>query len=498
MLQLEIGINKRKPAERSWLRSRVSVEVPLRSKQSGESNEERTMTRFVKQSLIATDADTLFAWHARPGAFERLLPPWESMEIRRAAASLGNGDRAEVALRIGPFQKTWIAEHYSLPDEIGFRDVQVRGPFAKWEHRHQMTPVDGTSSWLEDEIEYREPLGWLGRCVAGTFIERSIARTFAYRHRVTMADLAVHQQRQGQRPMNVLVSGSTGLVGSAVVPFLTTGGHRVLRLVRGKSGGPDEVAWDPAGGTIDAAQLEGVDAVVHLAGENIATGRWNAAKKARIRDSRVNGTRVLCDALAKLKQKPRVLVCASAIGFYGHRGDDEMTETSSPGDSFLSQVCRDWELATESARQAGIRVVNLRIGVVLTPRGGALEKMLLPFKLCAGGIVGSGKQVWSWIAIDDVVGAIHHSLVRVDLAGPINAVSPQPVTNRDFTKTLGRVLGRPTIFPMPAFAVRLAFGEMGEELLLGSTRVVPTWLQQSGYEYRCPTLEGALRHLLGR
>jgi uncharacterized protein len=298
--------------------------------------------------------------------------------------------------------------------------------------------------------------------------------------------------------MNVLVTGATGLVGSTVVPFLTTGGHQVLRLVRQSTGRDNEVVWNPDAGSIDSKKLNGLDGVVHLAGENIAAGRWTAAKKARIRDSRVNGTGLLCETLAQLSKPPKVLVCASAIGYYGDRGNDELSETSPPGTSFLCDVCRDWELATDSARLAGIRVVNLRIGVVLTPRGGALEKMLLPFKLCAGGKVGHGRQYWSWIAIDDVVGAIHHALTTGGLFGPVNAVSPEPVTNVVFTKTLGRVLRRPTIIPMPAFAAKLALGEMADELLLASTRVVPRRLTETGYQFRCPTLEAALRHVLGR
>ncbi|MFM9966264.1 MAG: TIGR01777 family oxidoreductase [Planctomycetaceae bacterium] len=298
--------------------------------------------------------------------------------------------------------------------------------------------------------------------------------------------------------MNILVTGSTGLVGSAVVQFLTTGGHRVLRLVRIAPRNADEIAWNPTAGTIDADKLEGVDAVVHLAGDNIAHGRWSAAKKARIRDSRVLGTRLLSTALAKLNRKPRVFVCASAIGYYGHRGDEVMTESSPPGLTFISTVCRDWEAATEPARQAGIRVVNLRIGVVLTPRGGALAKMLTPFKLCVGGVVGTGRQYWSWIALDDVVGAIHHAITHDELSGPVNAVSPEPLANAAFTKILGRVLHRPTIAPLPAFVVKLMLGEMGDELLLASTRVLPNRLQETGYQFRCPTLEGALRHVLGR
>lgn len=298
--------------------------------------------------------------------------------------------------------------------------------------------------------------------------------------------------------MNILVTGSTGLVGSAVVQFLTTGGHRVLRLVRIAPRNADEIAWNPTAGTIDADKLEGVDAVVHLAGDNIAHGRWSAAKKARIRDSRVLGTRLLSTALAKLNRKPRVFVCASAIGYYGHRGDEVMTESSPPGLTFISTVCRDWEAATEPARQAGIRVVNLRIGVVLTPRGGALAKMLTPFKLCVGGVVGTGRKYWSWIALDDVVGAIHHAITHDELSGPVNAVSPEPLANAAFTKILGRVLHRPTIAPLPAFVVKLMLGEMGDELLLASTRVLPNRLQETGYQFRCPTLEGALRHVLGR
>ncbi len=361
-----------------------------------------------------------------------------------------------------------------------------------------MSPSDRQTSWLDDHIHYTEPFGSLGRLLLGPMIQRSIERTFGYRHRVTAADLSAHRRTQGIAPMNVLVTGATGLVGSTIVPFLTTGGHQVLRLVRQSTGRDDEVVWNPDAGTIDSKKLNGLDAVVHLAGENIASGRWTAAKKARIRDSRINGTGLLCQTLAQLTKPPKVLVCASAIGYYGDRGDQEMFESSSPGTSFLCDVCRDWEHATDSARLAGIRVVNLRIGVVLTPRGGALEKMLLPFKLCAGGNVGHGRQYWSWIAIDDVVGAIHHALTTGGLFGPVNAVAPEPVTNAVFTKTLGRVLRRPTIIPMPAFAAKLALGEMADELLLASTRVIPRRLTETGYQFRCPTLEVALRHVLGR
>ena len=297
--------------------------------------------------------------------------------------------------------------------------------------------------------------------------------------------------------MHIAVSGSSGMVGSALISSLTREGHRVTRLVRRPAGG-DDVAWDIAQGVKDLPRLEGVDAVVHLAGESIAAGRWTAALKETIRRSRVEGTRRLSESLARLPRRPKVLVSASAVGFYGNRGEEMLREDSAPGSDFLAQVCREWEAATEPASRAGIRVVQLRFGMILSPAGGALKKMLLPFKLGAGGRIGSGTQYVSWIGIDDVAGVIHHAIVTEFLRGPANAVAPTPVTNAEYTRTLARVLSRPAIAPMPAFAARLAFGEMADALLLASQRVMPTRLQASGYKFRYPELEGALRHLLGR
>jgi uncharacterized protein len=299
--------------------------------------------------------------------------------------------------------------------------------------------------------------------------------------------------------MKVLVTGASGLVGSALVPYLTTGGHRITCLVRSQPRpGAAEMRWDPASGVEDSGGLEGMEAVVHLAGENIAGGRWTAARKARIRSSRVMGTRTLCETLTRLSQPPKVLVSASAIGYYGDRGAEPLWENSAFGTGFLAEVCRAWEEATQPAVQKGIRVVLLRIGIVLSPAGGALAKMLIPFKLGLGGVIGSGNQYMSWIALDDVVSVIAHALVTDTLQGPVNAVAPYPVTNREFTKTLGRVLKRPTMFPLPGFGARLAFGEMADALLLASTRVEPKRLLATQYVFRYPELEGALRHLLGK
>jgi len=297
--------------------------------------------------------------------------------------------------------------------------------------------------------------------------------------------------------MRILISGSSGLVGSALCPALSGAGHDVVRLVRPGSKAPTaSIPWDPSSGNVDESALDGIDAVIHLAGENIATGRWTPARKERIRSSRVDGTRVLSEALARMGHPPGAMICASAIGLYGDRGDELLRETSASGSSFLARVCVDWEAAAGSAVGAGIRVAALRFGVILTPRGGALGRMLPPFRLGLGGKVGDGGQYMSWISLDDAVGAIVHALDRDEIRGPVNAVAPGPVTNLEFTRTLGRVLSRPTIFPMPAVAARLAFGEMADELLLASTRVEPARLLATGFRFRHPELEGALRDLL--
>lgn len=297
--------------------------------------------------------------------------------------------------------------------------------------------------------------------------------------------------------MKIVVTGSTGMVGSALVPTLRREGHEVVRLVRAvrPADGPS-VRWDPSTGTLDAQGLEGCEAVVHLAGENIAAGRWTPAQKAKIRDSRVQGTQVLCKALATLTAPPRVLVCASAVGYYGARGEERLTETSAPGRGFLAEVGQAWEVAAAPAVQRGIRTVHLRFGMILSRTGGALAKMLPPFRLGVGGVIGTGRQYWSWISLDDAVGVIQQALTTDALRGPVNVVAPQSLTNAEFTKVLGRLLHRPTLVPVPAFAARLAFGEMADALLLASTRVEPMRLLAAAYPYRLPELEGALRHLL--
>jgi uncharacterized protein (TIGR01777 family) len=293
----------------------------------------------------------------------------------------------------------------------------------------------------------------------------------------------------------VLVSGSRGLIGSALVPALEADGHTVRRLVWGRASG-GEVAWDPAAGAIDRTGLQGVEAVVHLAGEPIGDRRWSAAQKERVRSSRVDGTRLLSTALAELDRPPAVMVSGSAVGIYGDRGDETLTEDSTLGSGFLAEVCRQWEEATAPVEQAGVRVVNIRSGVVLSPRGGALRRQLPFFKLGIGGRLSSGRQYTSWISIDDHVGAVRHALTTDSLKGPVNLTAPQPVRNAEFTRALARALHRPAVVPVPRFALAVVLGRELAAEMLGSQRVLPQRLEASGYRFRHGQVDEALRHVL--
>jgi uncharacterized protein (TIGR01777 family) len=297
--------------------------------------------------------------------------------------------------------------------------------------------------------------------------------------------------------MRVLISGATGLIGAALIPPLEAGGHQAVRLTRSPRSS-DDIGWDPNAGEMDTSRLEGIDAVVHLAGESIDEGRWTPQKKARILGSRVRGTRLLAEKIAGLPEPPEVMISASAVGYYGDRGNELLREESRPGSDFLAEVCKAWEAAADPAREAGIRVVHPRFGLVLSTEGGALARTLPIFKLGGGGKIGSGRQWWSWVAIDDLIGAILHALTKDSVEGPVNVGSPNPLTNAEYTRILGKVLNRPTVFTLPAPAARLVLGEVADALLLASQRMEPAKLKETGYEFRYPELEGALRHLLGR
>jgi uncharacterized protein (TIGR01777 family) len=457
------------------------------------------MARYFKRSELDVSADELFAWHARPGAFERLGPPWERLEIVSRSGTIQDGDRLVFHVKQGPLKLLWVARHEGYVPGRQFRDVMERGPFSRWAHTHRFVPLDSGGCALEDEVEYALPMGAAGELVAGWFVRRIVERMFEVRHRRTIQDMSRHQKYAGRERLKVAITGASGLVGRALVPFLTTGGHTVHPLVRRDTGDAAAIRWAPDKAEIEGERLAGLDAVVHLAGENIGGKRWTPEFMREVKESRVKGTRLIAQALANLpsSQRPRVLVSASAVGFYGDRGEEAVTEHSGPGKGFLAEVCQAWEEAAEPARQAGVRVVHPRIGLVLSGTGGALEKMLTLFRLGAGGRLGSGAQYMSWIVLDDLVYALHH-LLWEPLEGPVNAVSPKPVTNTQFTKVLGEVLGRPTILPAPAFALKLAMGaQMAEELLLSSQRVLPTRLEASGFTFDYAELGAALRHVLG-
>jgi uncharacterized protein len=443
-----------------------------------------------RSTPLPVPPEEAFAWHARPGALERLIPPWLRIEVRRHAA-LEDGSRAELVIHRGPLQLHWTAEHRGVEPGRGFDDVQLRGPFESWVHRHRFEPAPG-GSLLRDRIECVLPRG---AAIASGWVTRELERLLAYRHAVTAADLAMHARALGPRPLHLAMTGASGFIGGLLIPLLTTGGHRVTRLVR-RPPREGELRWDPPTAGPSPEALRGIDAVIHLAGENIA-GRWTRRRKRAVLESRRSGTRVLAEAVAAARG-PRILISASAIGYYGERGEELLTEASPPGTGFLPEVAQAWETATRPALDAGARVVCLRIGLPLSPAGGVLQRMLPPFRFGVGGRLGSGKQWMSWISADDLGGVFHHALTRDAVRGAVNAVGPAPVRNAEFARELGRVLRRPALFPVPAAALRLLFGQMADEAILASTRVAPGELNRTGYRFRHETLDSALRHVLGK
>ena len=398
---------------------------------------------------------------------------------------------------LGPLRGRWVAQHFDCEPGRRFRDRQVSGPFSSWVHTHHFLP-DPVGSMLVDEIDYRLPGGAVGQALGGGFVKKSLDRMFHFRHQRTRDDLGRHAPFADQARLRIAISGASGLVGGMLRPFLTTGGHEVCPLVRrSPHRSLGEIHWNPDAGTLDSPSLEGIDAAIHLSGSNIASGRWTQARKADFARSRVQSTQLLCRTLSRLKKPPKVLISASATGIYGNRGEERLTEDSPLGEGFLPDLCRQWEAATLAAQEAGIRVVHMRIGIVLSAKGGALSKLLTPYRLGLGGRIGSGQQYMSWISSDDLLGVFLQCLFDERLRGPINAVSPGALTNAQFAAMLAGVLHRPALMPLPAATISLAFGEMGRTILLEGARVVPGKLQSLGFRFAYPTLEEALRWELG-
>lgn len=442
-------------------------------------------------SVVDAPRDDVFAWYARPGAFERLSPPWQPMRLVAEAASLKDG-RAELALPAG---LRWIAVHqpdgYDPPRRFvdtvggdGLASLPTRIAM-RWKHIHEFEDL-GEQTRVIDRVETPVP-------------GAALREMFAYRYRQLADDLAAHRlaAERGLAPLTVAVTGSSGLVGSALTAFLSTGGHRVVRLVRGTPRSGDERRWNPD--DPDPDLLAGIDAVIHLAGASIA-GRFTDGHRRAIRDSRIGPTRRLAELAARTDPAPTAFVCASAIGYYGYdRGDEFLTEDSDRGDGFLADVVADWEDATAPAESAGLRVVRVRTGIVQSPRGGTLRLLRPLFSAGLGGRLGSGRQWLSWIGIDDMVDVYHRALWDDALTGPVNAVAPQPVRNDEYTRTLARVLHRPALLPVPPLGPRLLLGAQGaRELACASQRVLPHKLEAAEHRFRRPGLDQTLRHLLGR
>ncbi len=460
------------------------------------------MPEFRHRSTLPFPPSRVMAWHERPGAFERLVPPWAGVRLLERRGTIRDGDGVTLELDKGPLHLRWILRHKDFQEGHQFVDEQVEGPFRSWEHTHRFLPSDDGGCVMEDVVRWEPPMGSAASALTGPVVERELHRVFPFRHRRLLHDLTLHDRFRDQPRRTVAITGASGLVGTALTHFLTSGGHRVLRVVRSRdaAAAADAVYWSVQDQEIDADGLAAADGVIHLAGEPLVQlPRWTEAKKRRILESRVRGTELLSRTLAGFHGRgPRTLVSASGVNYYGDRGDTIVTEDTPPGRSFLAEVCQAWEAATRRAEGAGLRVTHVRSGPVMSPAGGMLAQILPPFRMGVGGRIGSGRQYVAWIDHDDAVGILHHALMDPDVSGALNATSPHPVTNATFVDVLARVVHRPSLVPVPAFALKLALGEMGEETILHGQRAKPARTLGSGYRFLVEGLEECLRYELGR
>ena len=460
-----------------------------------------TLYKYRHETVVEADAESTFAWFEHEGSFRRLMPPWEVAEEVRADESLEVGSQRVFKFPMGPLKMTWVAEHTGYNPPHFFSDTMVKGPFWSWDHDHHLEEENGFTKVI-DEISYQVPFGPLGnlvdRILGGLLVRGRISQMFTARELRLQRDMAQHSKYSDLPRRKILVAGSSGTIGTQLVAFLDTGGHEVWRLVRRKpKENANELEWDPPSGELSSEILEGFDTIIHLGGEGIGDKRWSSKRKKAIRDSRVDSTSLISEAILGMENKPEVMILASAIGYYGNRGEEELDEESELGQGFLPDVCADWESAAMKVEEAGVRTVFLRTGIVLTATSGALGKMLLPFQLGAGGPMGGGKQWMSWISLDDEIYAIHHLLMNKGSSGVYNLTSPEPVRQKTFAKVLGRVLRRPAVAPIPGFAIKLLFGQMGVSLTLESQKVMPNRLIDEGFEFLHGGLEDALRDSLG-
>lgn len=440
----------------------------------------------------------VFDWFERKGSFRRLMPPWEVAEEVRADETLEDGAQRIFRFPMGPIKMTWVAEHLGYQPPEKFEDIMKKGPFRSWHHVHRFIEKDG-GTVVHDEVDYKLPMGVLGRIFGSRNVRNRLNRMFRARENRLIRDLERHSDFKHLDRKRILLAGASGLIGKQLAAFLDTGGHEIWRLVRRTPvAGQNEIEWNPSKGTIDDSAIEGFDIVIHLGGAGIGDRRWTKSRMALIEKSRTESTGLLARTLASLKQKPEVFLVASAIGWYGNRGDEILDEQSEAGTGFLPETCLAWEASADAARQAGIRTIHARTGVVLDASGGALEKMLLPAKMGAGGPIGFGRQWFSWISMDDQIYALHHLVMSPNTEGAYNITSPEPLQQKNFAKALGRVLRRPAFMPTPPLAIWFLYGKMGVALTTESQRVMPTRLTEEGYRFQHQDAESALRDALGK
>ena len=453
------------------------------------------MAIFEKTSAMPCDAESLYAWHARPGAFERLAPPWRQVRLLEGGASIEAGSEARIATRLGPVPIHWNALIESNEPGRSFVDRQTRGPFQRWRHSHIFEEVGEAGSKLVDRVEYRLRGGKIGEWLGGAFARRELERMFAYRHALTARELAVWARYRDRERWRVLLVGGSGFIGSRLKSYLQTQGNDVSILSRRP--GPGRIEWDPQKKKVARESLEEFDVVINLAGKNLADGRWSETLKKELWSSRVDSSRFLVETLLALKNPPKLYASASGVGIYGDCGDREADEESVPGSGFLAELCQAWESEANKASSFADRVLLLRTGVVVDAAEGALQKMKLPFIWGMGGPMGNGRQWMPWIGLEDWLGGLYFAL-QEGLSGPLNLVAPNPSRNKEFAGALGRVLSRPSWAPAPEWALTLALGEFAREALLSSCRARPTRLLDSGYEFGFSDIESYLRFTLGR
>lgn len=450
---------------------------------------------FTKRSVVPVTPRELFDWHGSPGAFARLTPPWQTVEVLREDPGLGAGKRVELDMGTPLGKRRWVARHTDCVAGSSFTDTQESGPFRVWTHRHRFLPVGERSAELVDEIDFELPLGAVGKLAGASYVRGQLGRSFAYRHWVTKRDLELKAALPNFRSLKVVIAGGSGFLGTQLSALLSAQGHEVSILTRSKTT-DKEIHWDPFKCEIDLARLEGVDAVVNLAGESLTSGRWNAERKKRLWCSRVDATDFLVYALERLERPPSVFLSGSGIGIYGSDPEKLFVETDGRGEGFLAELCEAWEAAALRAETSRTRVCMLRTGVVIDPRGGALREMLPAFRLGGGGPLGGGEQWFPWIGLEDWIGAVNWLLFAEAAKGPVNLVSPEALRQGEFAKVLGSALCRPAVLPVPRFALSLLLGQMADEALLSSIRARPAVLQAIGYQFALPGLKDALSRVL--